>query len=74
MPTKNTGKKMVRLHPNILEKDGKRAFVVLPYEEFLQIQEELENYEDLKKLRAAKAKEADAPTTPLSKARKQLGA
>jgi len=65
---------MVRLHPNILEKDGKRAFVVLPYEEFLQIQEELEDYEDLKELRAAKAKEADAPTTSLSKARKQLRA
>jgi len=64
---------MVRLHPNILKKNGEKAFVVLPYEEFLQVQEELENYEDLKDLRAAKAKEANAPTTPLSKARKQLG-
>jgi hypothetical protein len=64
---------MVRLHPNILKKDGKKAFVVLPYEEFLQVQEELDNYEDLKELRAAKAKEANAPTTPLTKARKQFG-
>jgi len=64
---------MVRLHPNILKKDGEKAFVVLPYEEFLQLKEELENYEDLKDLRAAKAKEADAPTIPLAKARWQLG-
>lgn len=64
---------MIKLHPNILERDGKKAFVVLTYEEFLQIQEELENFEDLKELRAAKAKEADAPTTPITKARKQLG-
>ena len=63
---------MIKLHPNILERDGKKAFVVLTYEEFLQIQEELENFEDLKELRAAKAKEADSPTTPLAKARKQL--
>jgi hypothetical protein len=65
---------MVRLHPNILKKDGEKAFAVLPYEEFLQVQEELESYEDLKELRSAKSKEAKAPTTPLSKARKQLGA
>ena len=47
--------------------------MVLTYEEFLQIQEELENYEDLRTLRAAKMKEADAPTIPLSKARQRLG-
>ena len=64
---------MVRLHPNILKKNGEKAFVVLPYEEFLQVQAELENYEDLKELRAAKAKESNASTTPLSKVRKQLG-
>jgi hypothetical protein len=64
---------MVRLHPNILKKDGEKAFVVLPYDEFLKVQEELESYEDLKELRTAKAKEADAPTIPLAKARKQLG-
>ena len=53
---------MITIHPNILERDGKKAFVVLPYEEFLMIQEELQEYEDLKELRAAKAEEEDAPT------------
>ena len=61
---------MITLNPNILEKDGKKEFVVLSYEEFLQIQEELENYEDLKELRTAKAKEVDAPTINLAEARK----
>jgi PHD/YefM family antitoxin component YafN of YafNO toxin-antitoxin module len=64
---------MLKLHPSILERHGKKAFAVLPYEEFLQIQEELENYRDLRTLRAAKAKEAGARTIPLAKARRKLG-
>ena len=64
---------MVKLHPNFLERRGKKAFAVLSYEEFLQVQEELENYEDLRALRVAKAKEADAQTISLSKARQRLG-
>jgi PHD/YefM family antitoxin component YafN of YafNO toxin-antitoxin module len=64
---------MITIHPNILERDGKKAFVVLPYEEFVMIQEELQEYEDLKELRAAKAEEADAATVPLRDAMKELG-
>jgi PHD/YefM family antitoxin component YafN of YafNO toxin-antitoxin module len=56
-----------------LERDGKKAFVILPYEEFVKMEEELQDYQDLQALRAAKAKEADAPTIPLSEARKKLG-
>ena len=63
---------MLTLHPNILEKDGKKAFVVLPYEEFLIIQEHLHDLDDLKDLRTAKAEEGDAPTTPLASVRKEL--
>lgn len=61
------------IHPNILEHDGKRAFVVLPYEEFLMIEEELESYEDLKALRAAKAEDSDEPSVPLCDVKKELG-
>ena len=64
---------MLSIHPNILEHGGKKAFVVLPYEEFLMIEEELEQYEDLKKLRAAKAEEVDEPTVPLRDVKKELG-
>jgi len=58
---------MVVMHPQILEKEGKKEFVVLPYEEFLQIQEELENYEDLKELRREKEIFRDLPTTLLER-------
>ena len=64
---------MVALHPNILKRDGKKTFAVLPYEEFLQVREELQDYEDLKALRAAKAREHHATNIPLSKARVRLG-
>ena len=65
---------MVTIHPNILERDGKKAFVVLPYEEFVMIEEELQEYYDLRELCAAKADEArNAPTVPLCDVKKELG-
>ena len=64
---------MIPIHPTILERDGKRAFVVLSYEEFVMIEEELQAYEDLKELRAAKAAEAGEPTVPLQDLKKELG-
>ncbi|MDA3938088.1 MAG: type II toxin-antitoxin system Phd/YefM family antitoxin [Spirochaetia bacterium] len=48
---------MITLHPNIIEKDGKKEFAVLPIEEFIQIQNLLQDFEDLKELRSAKDKE-----------------
>ena len=63
---------MLTLHPNILEKDGKKAFAVLPYEEFQNVQEELDQYQDLKDLRSAKAREANAPVESLSSVRNTL--
>ena len=63
---------MMDLNPQIIEKDGKKEFVILSYEEFLKIQEELDNYEDLRILREAKDKEVDAPTISLKDAKKKL--
>jgi hypothetical protein len=37
------------------------------------VQEELEDYEALKALREAKAKEGDSPTIPFNDAKKELG-
>ena len=54
----------MRIHPPLIEKDGKKEFVVLPYEEFLAIQEALEDFDDLKELRAAKAEAGDEPAIP----------
>ncbi len=64
---------MVTIHPNVLERDGKKAFVVLPYEEFLLIEEELQEYEDLKELRSAKVAEANDPSVSLRDVKKELG-
>ena len=64
---------MLTIHPNILERDGKRAFMVLPYEEFVMIREELEAYEDLKELCVAKAEEAKESAIPLDDVRRDLG-
>lgn len=63
---------MVTLHPNILERDGKKAFAVLPYEEFMKIEEELGDLEDIKDLRSAKAEETIAATVSLASVRKEL--
>jgi hypothetical protein len=64
---------MLTLHPSYLERDGKKAFVVLPYEEFLMLEEEVEDFEDLKALRAAKSEESGSPTVPLSEVVAGLG-
>ena len=64
---------MVTLHPNILKKEGKKEFVVLPYDEFIALQEELQDYYDLKDLRAAVSTEKDAPTVSFDEAKKHLG-
>ena len=63
---------MIKLNAKILEKNGEKEFVVIPYEEFVKIQEELDDYESLKDLRDAKSKEADANTTSFDDVKKQF--
>lgn len=63
----------MELHPKILEKNGKKEFVILSYEEFERIENELSDYEDLRDLREAKQSEGDAETRPLSDVRSELG-
>jgi PHD/YefM family antitoxin component YafN of YafNO toxin-antitoxin module len=63
---------MIKLNAKILEKNGEKEFVVIPYEQFLKIQEELHDYESLKALREAKSKEANAKTTSFDDVKKEL--
>ena len=63
----------ITLHPEILSKNGKKEFVVLPYEEFLALQELLDDVEDLLELRAAKREEEGEPALSLTDAKKELG-
>jgi len=64
---------MIQLHPEFLTKDGKKEFAVLPYEEFVALQELLADAADVLDLRNAKSEEASAMTVSLSEAKKSLG-
>jgi PHD/YefM family antitoxin component YafN of YafNO toxin-antitoxin module len=67
------GRPMIELHPQIIEKDGKKEFAVLPYDEFVKVQEELEDYEDLRQLREAKEQDKEAPAITLAELKKEMG-
>ena len=54
---------MVTIHPSILERDGKKAFVVLPYEEFVIIEEELGKIMRTPRNLGSKARESGAPSS-----------
>ncbi len=64
---------MIELHPNYISKEGKREYVILPYEEFSLIEQLLQDFEDLRDLRDAKATEANAPTKTLDEVKAKLG-
>lgn len=63
----------IELHPEFLTKNGEKQFAVLSYQEFVALQEWLEDAEDLLNLRAAKEDELDAPTISLSEIEKEFG-
>jgi len=63
---------VIALHAQIIKKNGKKEYAVLPYEEFLKVQEELDDYQDLRCLREAKAAEKDAPTVGMAELRKKI--
>ena len=60
---------MIQLTPEFLKKNGNPEFVVLPYEEFLAVQQLLEDLEDL---RQAKAEEKDAVTVSIADVKAML--
>jgi hypothetical protein len=63
----------MKLHPEILIEDGKKQFVVLPYEEFVALQERLADAEDLMDLRKARRAEGGKRGISLAKVKKELG-
>ena len=64
---------MLKLHPEILRKNGKKEFVVLPYDEFEAVKELLEDAEDLLELRRARAADKGGPGLSVREARRKLG-
>lgn len=62
---------MATLNAQIIKKKGKSEYAVIPYEEFIEIQEKLNNYEDLCCLREAKRVEKDSPTISIGELKKR---
>ena len=62
----------MKLNAQIIKKNGKNEFVVLPYDEFQKIQEEIALYEDLRCLREAKIAEGEAPTIGIAELKKTI--
>jgi PHD/YefM family antitoxin component YafN of YafNO toxin-antitoxin module len=61
------------LHPEYLTKEGRKEFAVLPYEEFLALQEELEQAEDILALREARAENEGMNGISIEEMRKRVG-
>ena len=61
------------LHPQIIEKNGTKESVVLPYQEFIELREWIEDMEDLLELREAKRAEGNVQGRPLEEVAKELG-
>jgi hypothetical protein len=57
----------------IIEKAGKKEFAVIPYKDFLRMQEAVEDYHALKALRKAKADPRNQRGRPFADVAKELG-
>lgn len=60
------------LHPEIIEKNGTKESVVLPYAEYIALRDWIEDMEDLLELGEAKRAQGDIPSRPLEKVAKDL--
>lgn len=60
------------LHPQVLKKGGRKHSVVLPYDVFVKIREELEELADIRAFDEARAKDANLPGIPLSEVKRRL--
>lgn len=57
----------------IIEKNGKKEFAVIPYKDFLRMQEDAEDYNDLKELRKAKVDLKNQHGRPFDAVATELG-
>ncbi|MDP2902748.1 MAG: hypothetical protein Q8N96_06530 [Methylovulum sp.] len=63
----------MELHPQLIEKEGRKEFVVLPFNEFQALTELMNDYEDLMDLRAAKEEAKGEQPVSLASAIAELG-
>jgi len=63
----------VELHPEFLSTEGRKQFAVIPYDEFVRLQEWIEETLDLHEIRLAREENKDQPTYSLEEVKEQLG-
>lgn len=63
----------VELHPEFLSTGGRKQFAVIPYDEFVRLQEWIEDTLDLHEIRLARDENRDQPTYSLEEVKEQLG-
>ena len=61
------------LHPEILTKNGEKMFAVLPYDEFLELQERLDDMQDALDLQEAREENKDAVGVPIDDLLRKYG-
>ena len=64
---------MLKLHPNFLKKNGRKEFVILPFDEYERIEELIQDAYDIRAMRQARRKDADKPSLSLAEAKERLG-
>jgi hypothetical protein len=63
----------IELHPEFLTKDGRREFAVLRYEEFVLLEEWLQDMSDLLEIRDGRKEMQDEPNITLEDMEKEFG-
>ena len=61
------------MKPQIIEKQGKKEFAVIPYKDFIRMQDDIEDYQDLKELREAKLDSRNQQGRSFDDVAKELG-
>lgn len=61
------------MRAQIIERSGKKEYAVIPYKDYLRMQEKIEKYDDLKALRKAKAEPGYRKRRPYVEVAKELG-
>ena len=57
----------------IIEKGGRKEFAVIPYKDYMRMQEQLEDYSDLMALREAKADPRNQKRRPIEEVAAEMG-
>jgi len=64
---------MIELHPQIINRDGREAFAVLPWDEFVKLREMLDDARDLRDLEIAIRENEGQTPRPYDQVRGELG-